>query len=208
MDTGGARQPKVIEKAVAMGLALLLLAGSPVRAQAPAQAPRLKIVIVEGEGAINNLRQRVAREPVVRVEDENDRPVAGALVTFLLPSDGAGVVGPNGERVLTVVTNDQGEAVARGLQSNNTPGDFEIQVRASHQGQTATTSIKGSNLAAAAAAGVGVGKILAIVLIAAGAAAGGIVAATSGNGNGGPGPGSAPRPPTTLTPGSPSVGAP
>lgn len=51
----------------------------------------LKIVIVEGEGAINNIRQRVAREPVVAIEDEARRPVAGAEVVFRLPdTDPAG----------------------------------------------------------------------------------------------------------------------
>ena len=30
---------------------------------------------VEGDGAINNIRQRTAREPIVQVEDENHKPV-------------------------------------------------------------------------------------------------------------------------------------
>src|SRR5579863_5849082 len=53
-------------------------------------APKLSIVILEGEGAINNIKQRTAREPIVRVEDENHKPVAGAAVVFTLPSQGAG----------------------------------------------------------------------------------------------------------------------
>ena len=47
---------------------------------------KLNLVIVEGEGAINNVRQRTAREPIVQVEDENHKPVAGAVVVFLLPN--------------------------------------------------------------------------------------------------------------------------
>jgi hypothetical protein len=50
----------------------------------------LNIIVVEGEGAINNVRQRTAREPIVQVEDENHRPVAGAVVVFTLPSQCAG----------------------------------------------------------------------------------------------------------------------
>src|ERR1041385_9431846 len=42
----------------------------------------LSITIVEGEGAINNVRQRVNREPIVQVEDNNRKPVAGAVVVF------------------------------------------------------------------------------------------------------------------------------
>jgi hypothetical protein len=70
----------------------MLAQSVPVHGQdAPATgAGRIQIVIVEGEGAINNIRQRVAREPIIQVEDENRRPVAGAAVTFLLPNQGAG----------------------------------------------------------------------------------------------------------------------
>src|SRR4051812_20333682 len=33
-------------------------------------APMLNLVVIEGEGAVNNIRQRTAREPVVQVQDE------------------------------------------------------------------------------------------------------------------------------------------
>ena len=39
---------------------------------APTGAGKIQIVIVEGEGAIKDVRQRVAREPIVQVEDENE----------------------------------------------------------------------------------------------------------------------------------------
>jgi hypothetical protein len=71
-------------------------------------------VIVEGEGAINNVRQRIAREPIVEVVDENKNPVPGALVTFLLPQNGAGAVFADGSRMMTVMTDESGRAVARG----------------------------------------------------------------------------------------------
>ena len=45
-----------------------LLMTQPLMAAPPQQAPaKLSIVIVEGEGAINNIRQRTAREPIVQV---------------------------------------------------------------------------------------------------------------------------------------------
>ena len=47
-----------------------------VLARAAATPPRIEVV--EGDGAINNIRQRTAREPIVQVEDENHKPVAGA----------------------------------------------------------------------------------------------------------------------------------
>ena len=66
-----------------------LLTIQPAFGGAAQQAPmKLNIVIVEGDGAINNIRQRTAREPIVQVEDENNMPVAGATVYFLLPESG------------------------------------------------------------------------------------------------------------------------
>jgi hypothetical protein len=179
-----------------------------------AQEPgKLHITIVEGEGAINNVRQRVAREPIVQVEDENRKPVAGAAVTFVLPQQGASATFPDGARSLTVLTDEQGRAAARGLQANNIDGKYEIRVNASHTGRTATISIAQSNALAAAAAGAAAagisGKLIAIIAVAGAAAAGGVVAATRGNGNGnGNGSGNAGRPPTTITPGTPTVGGP
>jgi hypothetical protein len=193
-------------------LYLLTLGSLPVPAQAPqAAAPgKIFVTIVEGEGAINNVRQRVAREPIVQVEDENRRPVAGAVVTFTLPQQGASATFPNGARSLTVLTDDQGRAVARGLQPNSVNGKYEIRVNASHQGRTATATLSQTNAltaAAGAAAGGISGKLIAIIVIAGAAAAGGVVAATAGNGNGNGG-GNAGRPPTTITPGTPTVGGP
>jgi hypothetical protein len=171
----------------------------------PQPAGGIRIVILEGEGAINNVRQRVAREPIVQVEDENRKPIAGAAVTFLLPNQGAGATFANGARSLTVTTDNQGQAVARGLRPNNVNGQYEIRVNASHQGRTANATISQTNaFAAAAAAGAISGKLIAIIAVAGAAAAGGIVAATrSGNGNGGVG-----GTPTVITPGSPTVGGP
>jgi len=160
---------------------------------APAQeAPgKLNLVIVEGEGAINNIRQRTAREPIVQVEDENHKPVAGAAVVFALPDQGASGVFPNGSHTLTVMTDNQGRAVAHGLRPNGVKGQYQIHVTASHNGQTANAVITQSNMLAAGAAGgaaaAGIsGKMIAIIVVAAAAAAAGgaIYATHSGGGNG------------------------
>jgi hypothetical protein len=168
---------------------------------------KLNIVILGGEGAINNIRQRVAREPIVQVEDENHKPVAGAVVIFLLPDSGPGGSFPGGAQSLTVKTDAQGRAAARGLRPNNIEGEFQIQVTAAYQGVTVSTTITQSNaLGAAAAAGGGIsGKLLAILAVAGGAVAAGVVAATRG-GNGGGGP--ATPSPTVISAGPPNVGAP
>jgi len=181
----------------------------PASAWAQEAGGQLNIVIVEGDGAINNIRQRTAREPIVQVEDQNHKPVAGAAVVFLLPDQGASGVFANGSHTLTVMTDAQGRAVARGFRPNNVQGKLQIHVTASHQGQTATATISQTNAvsAAAGAAAAGVSaKLIAILAIAGAAVAGGVVAATRGGGGGGT---SAPTtPPTTVTPGTGTVGAP
>jgi hypothetical protein len=40
----------------------------------------LKIVVLKGEGAVNNIKARTATPPVVEVRDVEDKPVAGAEV--------------------------------------------------------------------------------------------------------------------------------
>ena len=178
-------------------------------AQAQNAAPMLNIVIVEGEGAINNIRQRTAREPIVQVEDENHKPVAGAAVIFAISNDGAGGSFAGGTHTLSVVTDAQGRAVARGFHPNNVQGNYEIHVTASHNGQTANANITETNVVAAgaattaAAAGIS-GKLIAVIVVAVAAgAAGGAYYATH-NGGGTPPANSA----VTITPGSGVVGPP
>ena len=73
-------------RALALTLAALLL--SPT-GQAQERAG-LKIVVLEGEGAFNDIKRKRARNPVVEVRDEANHPVAGAEVVFTLPETGAG----------------------------------------------------------------------------------------------------------------------
>jgi hypothetical protein len=174
------------------------------------EVPTLNIVVVEGEGAINNVRQRTARETIVQVEDQNHKPVAGAIVTFTLPSQGAGGTFANGAQTLTVTTNAQGRAIATGLRLNRISGNWALRVNASYGGHTATASIPEVNAVAAAGAGAAAGaaistKVLIIVAAVAGAAAaGGAVAATRGGSNNG----SSSVAPTTISLGGSTVGAP
>ena len=187
-----------LKSCLAASLPFFLLA-----AQLPAQdaVQSLRIEVIEGEGAINNVKQRFAREPIVQVEDENRKPVAGAAVTFLLPNQGASGIFPNGARSFTTITDANGRAVARGLRPTNN-GQFEIRVNASKDGKTATKNIGVTNAIATAA--ITAGKLAAILLALGGGAAAGIAIANSGGGGTTP----TPNPPTVLTPGAPTVGGP
>src|SRR5882724_8811128 len=62
--------------------------------QAPAPTPparrELRVLILEGEGAMNNLELGIYAPLVVEVRDDNDKPVEAAEVTFQLPTAGPG----------------------------------------------------------------------------------------------------------------------
>jgi hypothetical protein len=188
---------------------VLLISLNLLRAPAWAQAPTgLSINIVEGEGAINNIRQRVNREPIVQVEDQNHKPIAGAVVIFFLPDSGASGAFPDGSHMLMTVTDNQGRATARGIRPNNQSGPMQIRVTASFQGLTASSVITQTNLAGAATASGFAGlstaaKLVIILGIAGGAAAAGAIVATHTGASS-----SAPPSTVTLSPGTPSVGGP
>jgi len=195
----------VTQRALLVVLVLLNLFGGPAWAQQAVTG--LSITIVEGEGAINNVRQRVNREPIVQVEDQNHKPIAGAVVVFFLPDSGASGTFANGSRMLMTVTDNQGRAAARGIRPNNQTGQMQIRVNASFQGLTASSVITQTMAGSAAAAGAGlsVAAKWAIILgIAGGAAAAGAIIATHSGGGSSPSTSS----PISLNPGTPTVGGP
>jgi hypothetical protein len=194
---------------------LAILISIPAASVVDAQdaAPRLNIVIVEGDGAINNIRQRTAREPIVQVEDENHKPVAGAAVIFTLSGQGAGGSFAGGAQSLSVVTDSQGRAVAHGFHPNNVQGQYQIHVTASNNGQTANTNISQTNAVVAGAAGAAAagisGKLIAVIVIAAAAAAAGGAYYATHNGGGGSGATiGAGASAIVITPGTGAVGPP
>jgi hypothetical protein len=156
-----------------------------------AQAPALRIVVVEGEGGVNIIQQKTAVRPLVEVRDRNNLPVAGAAVTFTIGGGGQSAAFAGGVQTLTVTTNAAGQAAASGLNAISS-GAFQIQVSAAYQGQIATAAISQTNFAtAAAAAQAGAGGTGAGSGAAGGAAGGGggisattigIVAAAVGGG--------------------------
>jgi hypothetical protein len=182
----------------------VLLAANTLATEAAA-APKLRIIVVEGFGATNNLRQRTAREPVVEVVDENNRPVSGALVTFLLPDRGPSGLFADGQTRLSVLTDQSGRAAARGMAPNNLTGAFKISIEASHLGETATASLVQSNIAGAS---VGLsGKLLALIAVGGGVAAGAAVALSRGRSSTGTGITARPAE-TSIVAGRPAVGGP
>lgn len=183
----------------AQSLAVLLCA---VLARSATTVPRIEVL--EGDGAINNIRLHRAKEPVVRVVDQEGHPIPNVAVTFLLPSQGASGTFADGKTLITVMTDNDGKAVAHGLRPNGAAGQFQIRVTTSLEGQAATTDISQTN--AEPAAGKGSSKTLLIVALIGGAAAAGAAVAL-GKGKSST---TTTTPPTgaVITPGTPSFGPP
>ena len=192
---------------------VLLCGVIAVGAELPVAGPRpmrIDLAVVEGEGGINNVNQRAEHDPVVRVVDENGKPIEGAAVVFTLPTDGSSGEFGNGSRNLTVVTDNQGRAVAQGLKANNVPGRLQIHVNASYRGLTTRTNITQFNMAvpgrSSVSKGSGTKKWLIVLAIAGAGAAGGLVAMNNGNKTS---PTAVTTTPTiVISPGSGSVGPP
>src|SRR3954468_14454325 len=181
-----------------------------------AQISALKIIVLEGEDAVNLIDKKTAVKPTVEVRDRNDLPVAGALIRFAIR--GRAATFGNGAREFTVTTASLGRATVNALTPART-GAFEIDVNASYQGQTATTTMHQTNYADAAqaaragkapvttsgtttaAGGVGGGGLsgLAVAGIVGGAAAGAATAViVAKRGNTAPSVGSVTASPTTA----------
>jgi hypothetical protein len=215
------QMPKSLEKqrisgahpralAVALSLSIYAqLVAPPVLAQNP--PAEINIVVVNGEGAINNVGQRSTRDPAIRVEDESHKAVVGAAVVFSLPTDGASGEFGNGSKTLIVTTDPRGQATATNLKVNQVPGKLQIHVSASYKGRTARTNITQFSMSVPGkrSGGSGSGKTLLILLAVAGAAAAGGVLATSGKGSN---PASTTPTPTltpiSITPGPGAIGGP
>jgi len=176
-----------------------------------AAAQDLKIVTLQGEGAVNDIKSKTVTEPVVEVRDSRELPVADAEVVFQLPAMGPGGMFPDRGRVLTTRTNGQGQAAASGLLPNNETGRFNIKVTAGSSGRTASAIIAQSNSrdlgASVRSANRSKSRKWKILAVVGGAAvAGGVYAATRGGS-------SAPTPPPvvpaiSVTTGPVTVGGP
>ena len=153
--------------------AALIHAASAGAAAAAAQSAGLSIVVIEGEGAVNIIKQKTAVNPIVEVRDRSNLPVSGVAVTFSVGGQGASFAG--GASTLTVTTNAAGRAVVAGLTPTAT-GAVTINASAIVNGQTIAATITQTNFATvaeAAASGAAAGGGGAASAAGAGAATGG-----------------------------------
>ena len=166
----------------------------------------LFIDILQGEGALNDVRARTAREPIVEIRDENHKPVAGVVVLFVIDSNGGGLGATfNGAQAFSMTTGEDGQAFGRGFQLTRTTGKFHISVDA-RQGNLHTRGVINqtnllqlssiglvNELATVASSKSGLVALLEIAAM--GAVTGTVIALNPGS-------------PVTVTTGTGSVGAP
>jgi hypothetical protein len=129
-------------------IASLVLYAFPAEAQVQGPPPKgLRIMILSGEGALNNIEARTAREPIVEVQDENHKPVAGAVVLFTIHGNknGAGGSFQNNAMTFSTVTSANGIAVGTGFHPNSSVGSWQITITATYGSVTASTVINENN---------------------------------------------------------------
>src|SRR5271163_4015643 len=167
------------------------------------QEPQLRVLVVEGDGTINNIKQRVNVELVVEVRDDTQKLIEGAAVVFFLPAQGPSGTFSSGTKTLTTRTDHLGRASAPGIHPNSQTGKFDIRVTASVGGQTASATITQTNISGASPGGGGMSfgtKAWIILAICGGVVAGAVIAATHKSSSSSSG-----TPPIVITPGTPTV---
>lgn len=181
---------------LAWALALPAQQAAPAASSPATQSSGLKIVVLQGEGATNQIQSRLATAPVVEVRDAADKPVAGAEVVFQLPLSGPSGFFNGWLKNQTVRTGSDGRAAATGYTPNDVEGRLEIKVTATRGSDTASAVITQTNVPGrpgpgprASSSRSGMWKVLAII---GGAAIAGGIAAAARNGD-------------TATPATPKV---
>ena len=137
-------------------LIAFLMAMPMVMAQEPALGPvkttrSLRVVVLAGEGEINDMALRLMAPLVIQVLDRNSRPVEGADVIFQFPMTGPSASFGNGQLSQTFRTNADGQAAATGWEANVQAGRFQVRVsavRGTETGEAVVSMINATNVAA------------------------------------------------------------
>ena len=189
-------------------------APAPAKPMAPLPVIKnLKLLVLAGNGEMNDLERKVMASLVVQVLDQNDRPVEGADVVFRFPLNGPGAAFLGGKTSQTARTTGTGEAAAVNWMANGEVGSFEVHVTATYGNEVGETTVKMSNVTRIVEGAKRGAKQahwysptwvkIAIIGGAAGAVAGIILATRGGSHSSTSG-----TVPITVTPGPPTVGHP
>ena len=121
----------------------------------PSATSNVVVTLLAGRDAANTLSPPSAIPPRVQVRDVGNRPITGAVVTFSSPREGPTVTFPNGSSSYSVVTDLSGEAIV----DNMVPmglGKFQIDITVTYLDSVINTVVSQTNyqtLKAATSAG-------------------------------------------------------
>jgi hypothetical protein len=129
--------------------------------QAPQTRPigspsSLNVVVLAGKQAANVLNPPSAVPPVIELRDASNRPVIGAVITFSAPADEPTVKFPNGNRTYSLVTDTSGRVAVENMLPLGA-GKFSIDITANYDDSFGSASIQETNyptLKSATAAGM------------------------------------------------------
>ena len=124
-----------------------MAAPAPMLAQQAASKPavELKMSVLEGQNARNNITTKAGSPIAVQVTDVSGKPVPGAEVVFQLPSSGPGGAFSGWILTYTTKTNEQGRAAASAFEPNDVAGPFKVEISANLNGGAAKTEVAQSN---------------------------------------------------------------
>jgi hypothetical protein len=172
-------------------------------AKAPPTGEGLNLLVLEGQGAINDIRTLKAMTLVIEVRDENYRPLEGAAVDFQVPIRGPSGFFEGELRNKQVITNVQGQAAAA-FTPNTERGRFTIQTKASFGTRTGMVSIVQRNGQPESTTWISRHKTLTILIAVgvAGAATAAVLTTRSASSS------ASSKPTVTITSGIPTFGSP
>lgn len=119
-------------------------------AGAPRPQSSLRIVVQEGDGAVNVIRKNQvrARRIAVQVVD-GDKPLSGATVTFRMPAPNEPGGTIRGQTAVSVLTGMGGIAKMT-FTPNRLVGTFDVDVIVNSQGRSSATFVTETNVKSAA----------------------------------------------------------
>ncbi len=131
--------------AMSVALCISLALPSTALCADPEPPGGLRVIVVSGEGGVNNFVRKQVAPIEVEVRDERSRPVSGARVRFTLPSIGPGGRFADGSRAAEVYSDERGRAAVGSFLPNEHEGRFSLLVDAISKGREASAVVSQTN---------------------------------------------------------------
>lgn len=156
---------------------------APAATTPPTAGPRYKLTIVADAATSKRVKKgRVSSQAVVKVTDENDRPMPAIAVLFTIPQITGGGASFDATGATSMATTDANGVATSGTYTSSA-ARFDITATASTPSGPVSVAIPVAITAAAAGAGISAGVLVLILAAVGGAAAAGIVLGTKGGGS-------------------------